>query len=108
MRKSVNSLDWILIPRESLGSFPLFCIAVLAIAKPGVTFRHRVVDTNDRYLRKITTGQAATETGKTLSTGFDIAVASECMAVLALATDLPDMRNRFVLPFTRRELNLTR
>lgn len=56
--------------------------------------RHRVVDTNDRYLRKITTGQAATETGKTLSTGFDIAVASECMAVLALATDLPDMQRR--------------
>ena len=56
--------------------------------------RHRVVDTNDRYLRKITTGQAATESGRTLSTGFDIAVASECMAVLALSNDLPDMRDR--------------
>lgn len=56
--------------------------------------RHRVVDTNDRYLRKITTGQAKTESGRTLETGFDIAVASECMAVLALATSLPDMRDR--------------
>ncbi|KAK4701981.1 hypothetical protein P7C70_g4241, partial [Phenoliferia sp. Uapishka_3] len=55
---------------------------------------HRVVDTNDRYLRKITTGQAKTESGRTLETGFDIAVASECMAVLALATSLPDMRDR--------------
>lgn len=53
-----------------------------------------MVDTNDRYLRKITTGQAPTESGKTLTTGFDIAVASECMAVLALATDLPDMQRR--------------
>lgn len=61
-----------------------------------VAFRHRVVDTNDRYLREITTGQAATESGKTLQTGFDIAVASECMAVLALSNDLPDMRNRYV------------
>lgn len=29
-----------------------------------------------------------------MKTGFDIAVASECMAVLALATDLADMRDR--------------
>lgn len=56
--------------------------------------RHRVLDTNDRYLRQITTGQASTEAGKTLQTGFDIAVASECMAVLALSNDLPDMRDR--------------
>ncbi len=55
---------------------------------------HRVVDTNDRYLRKITTGMAPTEKGLTLETGFDIAVASECMAVLALATDLQDMQDR--------------
>lgn len=55
---------------------------------------NRVVDTNDRYLRKVTTGLAKTEQGKTLDTGFDIAVASETMAVLALSNDLPDMRNR--------------
>ncbi|TIB09139.1 hypothetical protein E3P77_03460 [Wallemia ichthyophaga] len=55
---------------------------------------HRVTDTNDRYLRKITVGQAPTEKGISRETGFDISVASECMAVLALANDLPDMRRR--------------
>ncbi|KAM0792500.1 hypothetical protein ACM66B_005172 [Microbotryomycetes sp. NB124-2] len=55
---------------------------------------NRVVDTNDRYLRKVTTGLAKTEQGRTLESGFDIAVASETMAVLALSNDLPDMRER--------------
>merc|ERR1712093_539521 len=41
-----------------------------------------------------TIGQADTEKGLTRQTGFDIAVASECMAVLALATDLKDMKER--------------
>ncbi|GAA5978142.1 hypothetical protein JCM10908_004244 [Rhodotorula pacifica] len=54
----------------------------------------RVVDVNDRYLRKIVTGLGPAEQGKTLETGFDIAVASECMAVLALANSLGDMRDR--------------
>uniref|UniRef100_A0A8C2D745 formate--tetrahydrofolate ligase n=1 Tax=Cyprinus carpio TaxID=7962 RepID=A0A8C2D745_CYPCA len=44
----------------------------------------RVVDTNDRFLRKITVGQ----------TQFDIAVASEIMAILALTDGLADMRAR--------------
>jgi len=55
---------------------------------------NRVVDTNDRFLRAITVGQAPTEKGHERKTGFDIAVASECMAVLALARDLKDMRER--------------
>ncbi|ORE02436.1 FTHFS-domain-containing protein [Rhizopus microsporus var. microsporus] len=54
----------------------------------------RVMDTNDRFLRKITVGQNPTEKGMERQTGFDIAVASEVMAVLALATDLKDMRER--------------
>jgi methylenetetrahydrofolate dehydrogenase (NADP+)/methenyltetrahydrofolate cyclohydrolase/formyltetrahydrofolate synthetase len=54
----------------------------------------RVTDTNDRFLRKITIGENPTEKGQTRSTGFDITVASEIMAVLALATDLKDMRER--------------
>ena len=53
-----------------------------------------MLDVNDRYLRKVTTGQAATEKGFTRETGFDISVASEVMAVLALSTDLADMRER--------------
>ncbi|KAF5365714.1 hypothetical protein D9758_003341 [Tetrapyrgos nigripes] len=55
---------------------------------------NRVIDTNDRYLRKITIGQAPTEQGHVRETGFDIAVASECMAVLALTTSLEDMKER--------------
>ncbi|WRT68673.1 uncharacterized protein IL334_005652 [Kwoniella shivajii] len=55
---------------------------------------NRVLDTNDRYLRQITVGQAPTEKGLERKTAFDIAVASECMAVLALSKDLADMRAR--------------
>ncbi|PWN39636.1 FTHFS-domain-containing protein [Ceraceosorus guamensis] len=55
---------------------------------------HRVTDTNDRFLRGITVGQAPTEKGHTRETAYDIAVASECMAVLALASSLQDMRER--------------
>ncbi|KAG8937322.1 tetrahydrofolate synthase [Tulasnella sp. 419] len=55
---------------------------------------NRVVDVNDRFLRKITVGQNETEKGHERVTGFDISVASECMAVLALSKDLKDMRER--------------
>lgn len=54
----------------------------------------RVLDTNDRYLRKITIGQSPTEKGMTREVQFDITVASEIMAVLALTTSLADMRER--------------
>ncbi|XP_066467393.1 monofunctional C1-tetrahydrofolate synthase, mitochondrial isoform X2 [Tiliqua scincoides] len=54
----------------------------------------RVVDTNDRFLRKITIGQASTEKGFSRQTKFDIAVASEIMAILALTSSLSDMRER--------------
>jgi formyltetrahydrofolate synthetase len=55
----------------------------------------RVVDTNDRFLRGITIGEGPAEKGKTRETGYDITVASEIMAILALTTDLADMRERF-------------
>ncbi|THH31151.1 hypothetical protein EUX98_g3053 [Antrodiella citrinella] len=61
---------------------------------PATITWNRVLDVNDRFLRKITVGQAPTEQGHERSTGFDISVASECMAVLALTTDLADMRER--------------
>lgn len=57
--------------------------------------RNRVLDVNDRFLRKITIGQAPTEKGFERTTGFDISVASEIMAVLALTTDLADMKERY-------------
>ncbi|KIJ44378.1 hypothetical protein M422DRAFT_168339 [Sphaerobolus stellatus SS14] len=55
---------------------------------------NRVLDVNDRFLRKITVGQNDTEKGHARVSGFDISVASECMAVLALSNDLADMRER--------------
>ncbi|KAI6868229.1 C-1-tetrahydrofolate synthase [Hortaea werneckii] len=68
--------------------------ARLDIDPETLTWR-RVLDVNDRHLRGITIGQAPTENKvPPRQTGFDISVASECMAVLALATDLPDLRNR--------------
>ncbi|XP_053469697.1 monofunctional C1-tetrahydrofolate synthase, mitochondrial [Ictalurus furcatus] len=54
----------------------------------------RVVDTNDRFLRKVTVGQASTERGHSRQTQFDIAVASEIMAILALTDGLADMKSR--------------
>jgi formyltetrahydrofolate synthetase len=67
--------------------------ARLDIDPATMTWR-RVVDTNDRMLRNITIGQGAEEKNFNRETGFDMAVASEIMAVLALATDLADMRER--------------
>jgi len=67
--------------------------ARLDIDPDTITWR-RVVDTNDRMLRQITIGQGPEEKGAERVTGFDMAVASEIMAVLALTTSLADMRER--------------
>jgi len=67
--------------------------ARLDIDPETITWR-RVLDVNDRHLRGITIGTAPTEKGQTRETGFDISVASECMAVLALSNSLEDMRER--------------
>lgn len=67
--------------------------ARLDIDPETITWR-RVLDVNDRHLRGITVGKAPTEKGQTRETGFDISVASECMAILALSNDLSDMRER--------------
>ena len=52
------------------------------------------MDINDRYLRKITIGQSPTEKGLTRETSFAITVSSEIMAILALAKDLGDFKER--------------
>lgn len=67
--------------------------ARLDIDPASITWR-RVIDSNDRMLRQITIGQGPEEKGMTRVTGFDITVASEIMAVLALTTSLADMRER--------------
>ncbi len=55
---------------------------------------NRVVDVNDRALRKIIIGLGTREDGYPRESGFDITVASEVMAILALATSLKDLRER--------------
>ncbi|MEN6477483.1 MAG: formate--tetrahydrofolate ligase, partial [Rectinema sp.] len=54
----------------------------------------RVMDMNDRTLRKTLLGMGGLDNGPLRETGFDISVASEVMAVLALATSLRDLRDR--------------
>jgi len=55
---------------------------------------NRVVDVNDRELRHIAVGLGGKGDGFPRESGFDITVASELMAILALATDLKDLRER--------------
>ena len=59
-----------------------------------ITWR-RVVDVNDRDLRNIVLGLGGKPDGRPRQSGFDISVASEVMAILALTTSLRDMRERF-------------
>jgi formate--tetrahydrofolate ligase len=54
----------------------------------------RVVDINDRALRKVVVGLGDGDNGAARETGFDITVASEVMAVLCLASDLTDLEQR--------------
>jgi formyltetrahydrofolate synthetase len=81
----------------------------------------RVLDTCDRHLRQVTIGQGPNEVvndrndpskriQQCRTTGFDITVASEVMAVLALATDLPDLREKLgnmVVGYSRDRVPIT-
>jgi formate--tetrahydrofolate ligase len=58
-----------------------------------VVFR-RVMDMNDRSLRKIVIGLGGRLDGVPRENGFDITVASEVMAILCLASDLMDLKDR--------------
>jgi methylenetetrahydrofolate dehydrogenase (NADP+)/methenyltetrahydrofolate cyclohydrolase/formyltetrahydrofolate synthetase len=55
---------------------------------------NRVVDVNDRELRRVVLGLGARVDGLPREAGFDISVASEVMAILALTSGLKDMRAR--------------
>lgn len=64
----------------------------------------RVVDMNDRALRKIVVGLGGTANGYLREDGYDIVVASEVMAILCLATDRADLKERLgriVIGYTR-------
>jgi len=68
--------------------------ARLDIDPATITWR-RVIDINDRFLREVQVGLGKDEAGFEHRSGYDITVASEIMAVLALTTSLEDMRDRF-------------
>lgn len=66
----------------------------------------RVVDMNDRALRKIVVGLGGTANGFVREDGYDIVVASEVMAILCLATSLKDLKERLgriVVAYTQGE-----
>ncbi|MHB8778143.1 MAG: formate--tetrahydrofolate ligase [Anaerolineales bacterium] len=67
--------------------------ARLDVDYSGVQWR-RVIDINDRMLRTIKVGLGKDEAGFEHESGYDITVASEIMAILALTTSLADMRDR--------------
>ena len=62
-------------------------------APEDITWR-RVVDVEERALRTIITGIGGPNNAPVRETGFDIVTASEVMAVLALSSDLADLRDR--------------
>lgn len=65
----------------------------LNIDPMSITWR-RVVDVSDRFLRNIIIGLGGKEDGFPRQSGFDISVSSEVMAILALTSDLFDLRKR--------------
>jgi formate--tetrahydrofolate ligase len=74
-----------------------------------ITWR-RVVDCNDRALRDITVGLGGAGNGYPRQDGFDIVVASEIMAILCLANDLADLKQRIgriVIGCTRDQQPIT-
>ena len=70
----------------------------------------RCVDMNDRQLRQITDGLGGRLNGVPREDGFDITVASEIMAILCLARDIPDLKEKLaaiVEGYTRDEQPVT-
>lgn len=70
----------------------------------------RVVDMNDRALRRITVGLGGPANGYPREDRFDIVVASEVMAILCLATSLADLKarlSRIVVAYTRDKAPIT-
>lgn len=70
----------------------------------------RCMDMNDRSLRHITIGQGGKQNGTPREDGFQITVASEVMAILCLAEDLIDLKNRLgriIIGYTFEEAPVT-
>ncbi len=74
-----------------------------------ITWR-RCVDMNDRQLRNVVDGLGGRVNGTPREDGYDITVASEVMAVLCLASDIPDLKarlSRIVVGYTYDEKPVT-
>ncbi len=70
----------------------------------------RCVDMNDRQLRFVTDGLGGRINGVPREDGYDITVASEIMAVLCLASDITDLKNRLsriIVGYTYQEEPVT-
>ena len=81
----------------------------LGIDVKRITWR-RCVDMNDRQLRSIVDGLGGRMQGVPREDGFDITVASEVMAVLCLASDIPDLKarlGRIVMGYTYDDAPVT-
>jgi formate--tetrahydrofolate ligase len=61
---------------------------------PQAVLWRRSLDLNDRALRRVRIGLGGGSNGVERETGFDITAASEVMAILALSSGLPDLRER--------------
>ena len=61
---------------------------------PRTVLWKRVMDMNDRSLRKIIVGLGGTMSGVPRESGFDIVAASEVMAILCLSNDLADLKRK--------------
>ncbi|WP_167629690.1 formate--tetrahydrofolate ligase [Listeria valentina] len=75
----------------------------LGIDNRRITWK-RVVDMNDRQLRHIVNGLGGKAQGVPREDGFDITVASEVMAILCLANDIRDLKEklkRIIIGYTR-------
>ena len=81
----------------------------LGIDTRRITWR-RCVDMNDRQLRSIVNGLGGRTDGVPREDGYDITVASEIMAILCLASDIIDLKERLgriIVGYTRDEKPIT-
>jgi formate--tetrahydrofolate ligase len=72
---------------------------------PEKIYWRRVVDVSDRFLRQVKVGLGGKEFGIPRDSGFDITVASELMAILALSEDLKDLKARIAKIILADSLN---
>ena len=94
IRRRMKHLGFTTDDVESLNDDQRRQLVRLEIDPARITWK-RVLDTNDRFLRDIRLADAGDDALITRESSFDITVASEVMAILALSSDLTDMRERF-------------